>query len=106
MSADDSSATGSLAHSPARTRCGVVQRDIPREIPRTINAEVHVKRIPRIERHKQVLADRICVNNGVAVQQDAVPEAPLRRRDRNTFTREMPTKLCRDAVDGVALWHA
>jgi hypothetical protein len=64
-----------LTHSPARSQRGVIQPHRAREIPRAVNTQVDVKRITRVELEKQVLANGVRTNDGVAVDQRCVAES-------------------------------
>ena len=64
-----------------------------------------MQRITRVERDEQVLAHRVRVGDDVPVEQNTIPESPLWTGDDGPFTREMTAKLCRDAVNGMALGH-
>jgi hypothetical protein len=59
MSAHHRATTPCLAHPSTRSRRGVIQLHRPREIPGTIDAEVDVQRIARVELEKQMLTDSV-----------------------------------------------
>jgi hypothetical protein len=102
---DHRSATVRLTHSASRAGRSVIQRHIAREIPRSINPEMNVKRVTGVERDEKMLSDCVSVNDGVAIEQHAIAETPLRTGDGYSLTHKMTAKLCRDAVNRVALGH-
>jgi hypothetical protein len=53
-----------------------------------------------------MLPNGVRIGNEVTVEQHAIAESTLRARDEYSVPDEMLTELCRDAVDGMTLWHA
>jgi hypothetical protein len=103
---DDSSSHRGLADSSATRQCSRVEINVSREIPRAIDSEVHVKRRSAVESQKKMLPNGVGIGDEVTVEQNAITESTLRARDDCSVPDEMLTELCRDAVNGMTLWHA
>lgn len=104
--ADDRAAHIRLTDSPAAGKRRRIELDVSREIPRTVNPEVHVERLSAVKRHKKVLANCVRVVDDVTVEQDAIAEATLRARHGGSLTHKMLPKLRGNAVNGMTLGHA
>jgi hypothetical protein len=53
-----------------------------------------------------MLPNGVGIGDEVTVEQNAITESTLRARDDCSVPDEMLTELCRDAVNGMTLWHA
>jgi hypothetical protein len=103
--ADNRAATSGLAHPSGGGSGGVVERDRAGEVPRTVDAEVNVQGIPRIEFEEQVLSDGVRANDGVTVDPCSIPESTLWARHSASRANKVTRELPRDAVDGMTLGH-
>jgi hypothetical protein len=103
---DDRAVHIRLTDSPATCECRRIELHVSREVPRTVNPEVHVKRISTVECNKKVLANCICIGNQMPIEDHAVAEPTLRARHDSDVTHKVLPKLRGNAVNGMTLGHA